>query len=437
MPAGCAWTDRSDRASWGGHRTGPAKGSNETPNTGERSSWSASRADVPHCSRRHPKPSSRPPATATSCCAGGGAAVRRGTARVSSGSTTTSATAPRQRPRRPPSAAAPARRGGTGAHRGARSGTPGRIAAKSRSPARFKSFSSPMYAGLRELVVPPGHRQQPLPHPGASDSTIVKADGSTRSREALDRAGRRRSTALYVYPRRSTWKPGGGNKEDLSENGVEQAVLRTKARASPRRATSTPPLYHQITSPRTARPSRSGRRPTTLRTHVLAAFKHYMANDNDGKPFVLIGHSQGSGHLAQPAEGRVRRRSGDAEPPGLGVAHRRLRRGASGKVVGGPSITSSSAGCRGRPGASCYNSFGTRPRGGFGETPTGRCVLNPAAPAGERRPGALHPRPHQGRRHRSVPPVRPAAGNDDCGVQERRHPHLPRHRCVGPARRSS
>ena len=30
---------------------------------------------------------------------------------------------------------------------------------------------------------------------------------------------------------------------------------------------------------------------------VLDAWKQYLANDNDGRPFVLVGHSQGAGHL--------------------------------------------------------------------------------------------------------------------------------------------
>jgi hypothetical protein len=32
---------------------------------------------------------------------------------------------------------------------------------------------------------------------------------------------------------------------------------------------------------------------------VLDAWRHYLANDNDGRPVVLLGHSQGSGHLTR------------------------------------------------------------------------------------------------------------------------------------------
>ena len=38
---------------------------------------------------------------------------------------------------------------------------------------------------------------------------------------------------------------------------------------------------------------------------VAAAFEDYLAHDNDGRPFVLIGHSQGSGMLLQLLKDRI------------------------------------------------------------------------------------------------------------------------------------
>jgi len=37
----------------------------------------------------------------------------------------------------------------------------------------------------------------------------------------------------------------------------------------------------------------------TAYADVLGAFNHYLAEDNDGRPFVLLGHSQGSHHLVR------------------------------------------------------------------------------------------------------------------------------------------
>lgn len=34
-------------------------------------------------------------------------------------------------------------------------------------------------------------------------------------------------------------------------------------------------------------------------TDVLAAFRNYLANDNQGRGFVLVGHSQGAFHLSR------------------------------------------------------------------------------------------------------------------------------------------
>lgn len=38
---------------------------------------------------------------------------------------------------------------------------------------------------------------------------------------------------------------------------------------------------------------------------VLRAFDHYLAHDNHGRPFILVGHSQGARHVAQLLEDRV------------------------------------------------------------------------------------------------------------------------------------
>jgi Protein of unknown function (DUF3089) len=60
------------------------------------------------------------------------------------------------------------------------------------------------------------------------------------------------------------------------------------------------PMYRQVTVP--ARDAGTAETPAQLKTpvgDVEAAFKSYLKNDNDGRPFVLIGHSQGSFVLEQ------------------------------------------------------------------------------------------------------------------------------------------
>jgi hypothetical protein len=60
------------------------------------------------------------------------------------------------------------------------------------------------------------------------------------------------------------------------------------------------PMYRQVTVP--ALDSGTAETPAQLKTpvgDVEAAFKSYLKNDNDGRPFVLIGHSQGSFVLEQ------------------------------------------------------------------------------------------------------------------------------------------
>lgn len=62
------------------------------------------------------------------------------------------------------------------------------------------------------------------------------------------------------------------------------------------------PLYRQITLT-ALRAGRAGQPMAADRAmaygDVLAAWQHYLANDNGGRPFVLIGHSQGAGMLTR------------------------------------------------------------------------------------------------------------------------------------------
>jgi hypothetical protein len=46
---------------------------------------------------------------------------------------------------------------------------------------------------------------------------------------------------------------------------------------------------------------------------VLDAFKHYIANANDGRGFILIGHSQGSAHLTRLIQQEVEQNPAIAE----------------------------------------------------------------------------------------------------------------------------
>jgi hypothetical protein len=150
---------------------------------------------------------------------------------------------------------------------------------------------------------------------------------------------------------------------------------------------------------------------------VVDAFKHYIANDNRGRGFVLVGHSQGAGHLAALVAAEI-----DGEPRLRDRLLSAMLLGASvrvpeGEIVGGdfdnvPLCTAADdLGC-----VVSYasfrstsppppNSFFGRPRGGEGEA----ACTNPAALGGGS--GPLQPYlPTDGASLPSAdgpPPVRP------------------------------
>lgn len=140
-----------------------------------------------------------------------------------------------------------------------------------------------------------------LCRPGGQDAcaidnttTVVQADGSL-SREAWSRASAPPIDCFYVYPTVST------DTTPNSDMNPDEAELRVVAQQFARFASVCRPFapsYRQVTLAG-LRTGMAGGSVPDLATgmgydDVLAAFRHYIANDNAGRGFVLIGHSQGS-----------------------------------------------------------------------------------------------------------------------------------------------
>ena len=124
------------------------------------------------------------------------------------------------------------------------------------------------------------------------DATIVRADGSTEI-EAHEVAADPAVDCFYVYP---TVSADSGALADLETAGEEErAVLNQAARFSSVCRVFAP-VYRQITVNGLAGVATDEEREIAY-GDVLDAWKHYVSNDNDGRGVVLVGHSQGSGHL--------------------------------------------------------------------------------------------------------------------------------------------
>lgn len=147
------------------------------------------------------------------------------------------------------------------------------------------------------------------------DAERIDADGS-RQVEPFEPNAAPPVDCFYVYPTVST--DPGTNSDLVPGDGERLAAANQLARlATTCRLWA--PVYEQVTlagiaigptggiaTATTAPSAEPGNAPGTVSDRspsqvaydgVLDAFRHYMANHNDGRGVVLIGHSQGTGHL--------------------------------------------------------------------------------------------------------------------------------------------
>ena len=129
------------------------------------------------------------------------------------------------------------------------------------------------------------------------DATIVRANGTTRI-ERWRAAANPKIDCFYVYPTIST--DPGGNSDLVPGEDQELFVVRQQAARLGSVCRVFAPVYRQITL--TALTARLGgvevpTDPAMAYGDVVDAWKHYLANDNQGRGVILIGHSQGASHL--------------------------------------------------------------------------------------------------------------------------------------------
>ena len=138
--------------------------------------------------------------------------------------------------------------------------------------------------------------------------TVISADGTA---EVVERpaAETPRADCFYVAPTvDGNLEPGNAraNPADPAVVAAGQSVVRQQAAPFSSLCRVFAPLYQQATF---GSYDMRGPEPPDLTAEpfefaygqVLDAFRWYMANENDGRPIVLLGHSQGSHHLARLA----------------------------------------------------------------------------------------------------------------------------------------
>ena len=125
-------------------------------------------------------------------------------------------------------------------------------------------------------------------------TTVVRADGSL-SREAWSRSAAAPIDCFYVYPTVST---DATPNSDMTPNEAELRVVAQQFARFGSVCRPFAPSYRQVTLAG-LRTRMAGGDVPDLATgiayeDVRDAFHHYLENDNGGRGFVLIGHSQGS-----------------------------------------------------------------------------------------------------------------------------------------------
>jgi hypothetical protein len=131
------------------------------------------------------------------------------------------------------------------------------------------------------------------------DATVVRASGRTKVQRF--RAARRpKIDCFYVYPTISL--DAGGNSDFVPGENEELFVVRQQAARLGSVCRVFAPIYRQVTL--TALLANLGGNPVPTDgaladADLLDAWKHYVANDNDGRGVLLIGHSQGASRLVR------------------------------------------------------------------------------------------------------------------------------------------
>jgi len=158
------------------------------------------------------------------------------------------------------------------------------------------SFVSETYSNLEHWLCHPSQADADNVCVRDLDATVVNADGST-SAEPFVEAADPEIDCFYVYPTASFDMSGNS---DLVPNQEEIFVARNQLARFGQACRVFAPVYRQVTLQVLLDfVPREEVEDDLAYNDVLDSFRHYMANENDGRGVLFIGHSQGSGHLGR------------------------------------------------------------------------------------------------------------------------------------------
>lgn len=162
-------------------------------------------------------------------------------------------------------------------------------------PSKYAGFDDPVYAKGENWLCGPGAATDDRCERADLDATVVKADGSTEIKRSVA-ATSPTFDCFYVYPTVNFSATAASDDAMAADTGAEDAVTRAQAARFREVCRVYAPLYRQSTLGGYGSADRE-RIQATAYGDVRNAFKHYMSHWNQGRPVLLVGHSQGSGHL--------------------------------------------------------------------------------------------------------------------------------------------
>jgi hypothetical protein len=163
-------------------------------------------------------------------------------------------------------------------------------------PPSYEGYESEQYGNDANWLCKPGIARDVCGRD--LDATAVFADGTTEV-QPHEPADDPAVDCFYVYPTVSSDQ--GANSDLRAAEGEEIFAVRNQAARLTGACRVFAPVYRQIPlsgiggggddAPEGVDPGE------VAYGDVLDAFRHYVANESDGRGFVLVGHSQGANHL--------------------------------------------------------------------------------------------------------------------------------------------
>jgi hypothetical protein len=149
------------------------------------------------------------------------------------------------------------------------------------------------YGLVQNWLCRPGRRDACTVNTDVSEIAVDGAIAVRKSTKATDA----KADCFYVYP---TLSYDEGGNSDMVANDEEHRIIETQFARFGETCRTFAPIYRSVTVSALralliGKPIPADRELNYA--DVRDAWRHYMATDNQGRPFVLIGHSQGSGLL--------------------------------------------------------------------------------------------------------------------------------------------